>query len=427
MPVFLRCADESSRLQLEATLSRLTAELASSREAAEGLRRDLRAAQTDGEGRDRQHDASTRDLRKELRDCDETIGCVFAERPPLRRMHLTPPVSSEHCDSSCVLRRRRPHPAARQRWRTLPSSPSCVRSWRRAAASSQPPHATRRRRTMRQWRRSMRSCLRKLSPPLRKRRSRPRPRPALPPSRASRSRRPMLRRSRRPKRCAACRQYAAAKHCLTACFVQQPQKKPAAAPERPAEPVAVAEPMVASVSDVASVDAPEAPPAAARPGVHAASAAPPPSAAPHAPLVDISVPYSPPAAGGDSDSEFELDAPAVKRAKAKAAKPKPSAPKAKASEAADAVEPPKPRAAAAPVPAAVEPAPERIALAAVASNVQNPPAAAPAKPHAAAPPGGVKKRKLLDVSTAVDTVPPAFLFGMLGGGGFTAPKLKPAF
>lgn len=68
-------------LQLEATVSRLTAELASSREAAEGLRRDLRAAQTDGEGRDRQHDASTRDLRKELRDCDETIGCVAAKRP----------------------------------------------------------------------------------------------------------------------------------------------------------------------------------------------------------------------------------------------------------------------------------------------------------------------------------------------------------
>ena len=82
--------------QLEATVSRLTAELASSREAAEGLRRDLRAAQTDGEGRDRQHDASTRDLRKELRDCDETIGCVNAERVFSRRTHLTPHAVSGH-------------------------------------------------------------------------------------------------------------------------------------------------------------------------------------------------------------------------------------------------------------------------------------------------------------------------------------------
>ena len=56
-------------------MSRLSAELASSREAAEALRADLRASQATGEGRDRQHDASTRDLRKELRDCDETIGC----------------------------------------------------------------------------------------------------------------------------------------------------------------------------------------------------------------------------------------------------------------------------------------------------------------------------------------------------------------
>jgi hypothetical protein len=76
-------------LQLEATVSRLTAELASSREAAEGLRRDLRSAQTDGEGRDRQHDASTRDLRKELRDCDETIGCVIPGRAACTMPSLT--------------------------------------------------------------------------------------------------------------------------------------------------------------------------------------------------------------------------------------------------------------------------------------------------------------------------------------------------
>ena len=62
-------------------MARLSAELASSREAAEGLRRDLHVAQADGEGRDRQHDASTRDLRKELRDCDETIGCVRMHSP----------------------------------------------------------------------------------------------------------------------------------------------------------------------------------------------------------------------------------------------------------------------------------------------------------------------------------------------------------
>ena len=210
---------------------------------------------------------------------------------------------------------------------------------------------------------------------------------------------------------------------LTTCFVQQPQAKPAAASVRAAEPMAVA------VSDVASMDAPEAPPATVeRSAPAAAAASPPPSAAPHAPLVDISVPYSPPTAGGDSDSEFELHVPAVKRAKAKVAKPKPSAPKAKESEAAEVVAPPMPRvAAAAPVPAAVAPAPERSALAPVASNVPQPPAAAAAKPRAPAPPGGVKKRKLLDVSTAVDTVPPAFLFGLMGGGGFTAPKLKPAF
>ncbi len=70
----------SHTAQLEATVSRLTAELASSREAAEALRRDLHSRQADGEGRDRQHDASTRDLRKELRDCDETIGHVTSAR-----------------------------------------------------------------------------------------------------------------------------------------------------------------------------------------------------------------------------------------------------------------------------------------------------------------------------------------------------------
>jgi hypothetical protein len=140
-------------------------------------------------------------------------------------------------------------------------------------------------------------------------------------------------------------------------------------------------------------------------------------------MVDISVPYSPPAAGGDSDSEFEPRAAEAKRAKAKPAKPKaPSAPKAKAAEA---VAAPMPRVAApAPEPAAAEPAPVRAALAPLASNLPPPPAV---KPRAAAPPGEVKKRKLLNVSTAVDTMPPAFLFGLMGGGGFTAPKLKPAF
>ena len=184
------------------------------------------------------------------------------------------------------------------------------------------------------------------------------------------------------------------------------------------------EPVAAADVDVSSVDVPKAPPPAVVPVVQATSAAPPPpSAAPHAPLVDIAVPYSPPAAGDDSDSEFELHVPRVKQAKAKVAKPKPSAPKASA-EVGEPVESSMPPAAA-PVPAAAAPAPERIALAPVASNV--PPAAAAAKPRAPAPPGGVKKRKLLDVSTAVDTVPPAFLFGLMGGGGFTAPKLKPAF
>ena len=201
---------------------------------------------------------------------------------------------------------------------------------------------------------------------------------------------------------------------LTVCFVQA---KPAAAPERAVEHVA------AAVFDDASVDVPEVPPPAVVPAA-AFAAPPPPNAAPHAPLVDISAPYSPPAAGDDSDSEFELHMPRVKQAKAKVAKPKPSAPKAKAPEV---VEPTMPPAAAAPVPAAVAPAPERSALAPVSSNVPQPPAATAAKPRAPALPGGVKKRKLLDVSTAVDTVPPAFLFGLMGGGGFTAPKLKPAF
>lgn len=54
----------------------LRADLASSRESAEALRRDLRAAQADGEGRARERDESTRNLRNELRDADETIGCV---------------------------------------------------------------------------------------------------------------------------------------------------------------------------------------------------------------------------------------------------------------------------------------------------------------------------------------------------------------
>jgi phage shock protein A len=75
------CAAVAACAQLEARVSCLSADLASSREAAEGLRRDLHAAQTDGEGRNRQHDASTRDLRKELRDCDETIGHALHAMP----------------------------------------------------------------------------------------------------------------------------------------------------------------------------------------------------------------------------------------------------------------------------------------------------------------------------------------------------------
>jgi hypothetical protein len=50
---------------------------------------------------------------------------------------------------------------------------------------------------------------------------------------------------------------------------------------------------------------------------------------------------------------------------------------------------------------------------------------AAAKPRAPAAGGVVKKRKLLDVPAAVDTLPPSFMFGMMGTG-FTAPKLKPA-
>ena len=179
--------------------------------------------------------------------------------------------------------------------------------------------------------------------------------------------------------------------------------------------------MAAAVADVAPEEILEAPPAAA---------APQPDALPRVATVDISVPYSPPAAGGDSDSEFEPRVADVKRAKAKpAAKPKAqSAPKAKAPEVAGIVAAPMPPAAAAvPALAAAEPAPPRAVLAPLASNLPQAPAAASAKPRAPAPPGGVKKRRLLDVATSVDTLPPAFLFGLMGGGGFTAPKLKPAF
>jgi len=134
--------------------------------------------------------------------------------------------------------------------------------------------------------------------------------------------------------------------------------------------------------------------------------------------VDISAPYSPPAAGGDSDSEFEPPTADVKRAKAK-----PRAPKAKVAEIATA--PPTHAAAAVPELAAAEPILPRSVLAPLASNLPHAPAVAPAKPRAPAPAGVVKKRKLLDVQSAVDTMPPAFLFGLMGGG-FTAPKLKPA-
>ena len=201
LPVF-RQLTSFLALQLEATVSRLTAELASSREAAEGLRRDLRAAQADGEGRDRQHDASTRDLRKELRDCDETIGCVAAKRAPLHHLHLMFPAVSGLCASSCVLRRRRRRPVHQTWRRTWPSSPSCVRSLQRAAASLRALHATRRRLTRCPWRRRIRWCFRLLSALLRKRRRRLRPRHALLPSRVPRSRMLMLQRQR-PKRCAA--------------------------------------------------------------------------------------------------------------------------------------------------------------------------------------------------------------------------------
>ena len=59
---------------LEGGVATLRAELAASRESNEALRRDLRMAQADGEGRARELDVSARDLRKELRECDETIG-----------------------------------------------------------------------------------------------------------------------------------------------------------------------------------------------------------------------------------------------------------------------------------------------------------------------------------------------------------------
>jgi hypothetical protein len=116
----------SFHAQLEATVSRLSAELASSREAAEGLRRDLHAAQTDGEGRNRQHDASTRDLRKELRDCDETIGCAAHTHHlqhaccclvPARQAPRLPPArvadaftpTAGACGTSCAPRRLTQH------------------------------------------------------------------------------------------------------------------------------------------------------------------------------------------------------------------------------------------------------------------------------------------------------------------------------
>jgi len=62
--------------QAERSVALLSSDLASSRESAEALRRDLRALQAQGEGRAREQDVSARDLRKELRDADETIGCA---------------------------------------------------------------------------------------------------------------------------------------------------------------------------------------------------------------------------------------------------------------------------------------------------------------------------------------------------------------
>ena len=69
-------SDVDTAPQVEAQVAQLRADLASSRESAEALRRDLRVTQADGEGRARERDESTRNLRNELRDADETIGCV---------------------------------------------------------------------------------------------------------------------------------------------------------------------------------------------------------------------------------------------------------------------------------------------------------------------------------------------------------------
>ena len=398
-------------LQLEATVSRLTAELASSREAAEGLRRDLRSAQTDGEGRDRQHDASTRDLRKELRDCDETIGCVVTYRAPynLPCTHLTLPRFRRSLRQQLRAAEAKPLSSSAQEVAHLAiiaelRAQLAVRGSELAGSSRAAPATY------------VAPVVAQQAPALPPVVAAPAPQQAPAAPRAApkpRAKKPQADDAAPPPkkvRVACGLQHEHGAECVRS------QAKVVAAPDAAPAPVAAAVPDAAPVAEAA--------PAAVAP--RPASAAPQPEAAPRAAMVDITVPYSPPAAGGDSDSEFEPRAAEAKRAKAKPAKPKaPSAPKAKAPEA---VAAPMPRVAApAPEPAAAEPpAPVRAALAPLASNLP-PPAPAAVKPRAAAPPGDVKKRKLLNVSTAVDTVPPAFLFGLMGGGGFTAPKLKPAF
>ena len=102
-------------------MAQLRADLASSRESAEALRRDLRTTQADGEGRARERDESTRNLRNELRDADETIGCVrhFATRPgelctaiahtccpsPVQSTPATAAVAAGPWAAACALRR----------------------------------------------------------------------------------------------------------------------------------------------------------------------------------------------------------------------------------------------------------------------------------------------------------------------------------
>jgi hypothetical protein len=92
------------RPQLEALVAQLRADLASSRESAEALRRDLRTTQADGEGRARERDESTRNLRNELRDADETIGCVNVPLPGgavHSHSHLLPFTCAERSGNSC--------------------------------------------------------------------------------------------------------------------------------------------------------------------------------------------------------------------------------------------------------------------------------------------------------------------------------------